>query len=65
MPCRYCEKRHPACHDTCEDYQAEKACHDERKKTIRKNKHAEADYVGFVTEGMTRFGHVRKKKREV
>lgn len=44
--------------------EAEKACHDERKKTIRKNKHAEADYVGFVVEGMTRFGNVRKKKKE-
>ena len=24
----------------------------------------EADYVGFVVEGMTRFGYVRKKKKE-
>ena len=37
MPCRYCEKRHPACHDTCEDYQAEKACHDERKLSGKTN----------------------------
>ena len=33
--CMDCEDRHPACHDTCEKYQAAKAEHEKRKQAIR------------------------------
>jgi len=37
-PCRYCEERHPLCHDTCEKYISHKLKEEERKAIIRKAK---------------------------
>lgn len=33
--CRWCPNRYPACHDTCPDYQAEKAERDGRREQAR------------------------------
>ena len=40
--CIDCQDRHPACHDHCEKYLAEKAKHAEEKKLAQKEARIEA-----------------------
>jgi hypothetical protein len=40
-PCKDCDKRHPACHDTCEGYQALKRRSEEYNKKIAEAKQIE------------------------
>lgn len=37
MPCKGCEKRYPACHDHCEDYQKVKKEGDRLRQMKRKD----------------------------
>lgn len=65
MGCKNCKppKRHPACHDTCEEYKAYRASLDKRNDVIRQNKTAEAEIVGVFAGTRKRFENNRKKAR--
>lgn len=38
-PCRYCTKRHAACHDHCDDYKAWKARYLAQQNYLNESKH--------------------------
>lgn len=42
--CHNCTSRKPACHDTCEQYKAEKEDLENRKEFVRKLNHTESVY---------------------
>lgn len=65
MGCKNCKppKRHPGCHDTCEEYQVYRAELDTKNETIRKKKTADAEIVGVFAGTRKRFENNRKKAR--
>lgn len=58
--CKDCQKRHYACHDTCEDYINARKEWDERLREIRKTKHVYKDVIGHQVETVIK---VTKDKR--
>lgn len=60
-PCLNCEKRHPACWSTCEDYAAWKAEQDALKKAKAAARARENDLNAVKAVGMKR---VNKKPYE-
>lgn len=55
MPCKGCEKRYPACHDHCEDYQKIKKEGDRLRQMKRKD-------VQFQYDSMIADRNLRRKK---
>lgn len=66
MGCKNCKppKRHPGCHDTCEDYQVYRAELDNKNETIRKKKTADAEIVGVFVGTHKRFENNRKRRKK-
>lgn len=60
--CKGCvaPKRHPGCHDTCPEYQEEKAAYDKRKEQHDKEKTVSQGIYEQVTRGVRKAG---KRKR--
>lgn len=58
--CRNCEKRYPACHDTCESYLEEKQKNAEIKNHIKNDRLSEDFAIGQVIKRKIEF---QKKSR--
>lgn len=65
MGCKNCKppKRHPGCHDICEQYQAYRAELDRKNELIRQKKIADAEIVGVFAGSNKRFENNRKRRK--
>lgn len=61
QPCKDCQKRHYACHDTCEEFIQARTEWVEHKRVIRNNKRLFTDLNSFEVEGKLK--GQRKKRR--
>lgn len=59
--CRDCPNRYPACHDTCETYQEQKAEYLENKRFINRQKYKEDLIVSYTIRETVK--NTRKKLR--
>lgn len=63
-PCKGCDKRHTACHDSCEEYQAYKAAADAvRAKRIELNELKIVDYERCAKGHFSRWMNKYRRKR--
>ena len=52
--CRDCPNRYPACHDTCETYQEQKAEYLEMTRVIKKSKYKDAIVTSYTIEATSK-----------
>lgn len=62
-PCRYCEERHPLCHDTCEKYKTYTLEQEERKAIIRKAKKERSLIDDYQMRAIERMSEKRYGRR--
>ena len=61
--CYECDKRYPACHDSCEVYIAAKQKHEEKKAQIRKAKYHTDLVTGFTVDNVCK--RTKKQRKMV
>ena len=61
--CLNCEKRHPKCHSTCEDYAEYVRINEEKKATIKKIKNEHSEWYGHLLKTMDKNRKSKNKKR--
>ena len=64
--CKGCKppKRHPGCHDICEQYQAYRTEIDRKNELIRQKKIADAEIVGVFAGSNKRFDNNSKRRKK-
>lgn len=62
-PCWNCQKRHPACHDKCPEYQAYKTKSEEQKAIVRKRRDEDLAINEFKAKQTLKISHKKPKER--
>ena len=57
-PCLNCEKRFPACHDTCADY---REWHD-KAEAERQNQRKDSEMEGYIKTSVSKTLHIKSRR---